>query len=159
MKHVKALALVLSLLFVVLVFAACDGGADGSTDETTTEEPDVTIKVSMKVKDLDGNVVYDIPEYTYNGKPPTPIDLIDFYFYLESDEAVVIDEDGFLVAIGSIEAGTETSGDEKIITYWWWSLNGREATVDFSEYTVKDGDKIEYYLKRVSGDVTGGSKK
>ena len=127
MKYLKAAALILSLLFVVLALASCDGG---DTDaETTTEEPaDVTI---------------------------------DFYFYLESDnETVVIDEYGDLVVIGTVEAGTVSEeGKESYTTYWWWNLNGREATTDPKEYTVKDGDKIEYYLKRVSADVTGGKKK
>ncbi|MGI6167135.1 MAG: hypothetical protein ACOYIA_03245 [Eubacteriales bacterium] len=152
MKHVKALALVLSLLLVVLALASCNG-ENADTEETTTEELDVTIKVSMKVKDINGNVVYDIPEYTYNGKPPTAIDIIDLYFYLEKEETVVLDEYGDLMAIGSLEAGSETSGDKAVTTYWWWNLNGREATVSPKDYIVKDGDKIEYYLKFVSEET------
>ena len=137
MKYLKAAALILSLLFVVLALASCDGG---DTDaETTTEEPaDVTIKVSMKVKDIDGNVVYDIPEYTYNGKPPTPIDLIDFYFYLESDnETVVIDEYGDLVVIGGW-AGTVSKRKESYILVVEPQRRKRPQT---PRSTVKDGDK------------------
>ncbi len=155
MKYLKAVALILSLLFVVLALHACDGG-EGEA-ETTTEEPeDITIKVSLKVKDLDGNLVYDIPEYTYDGKPVNPIELIDYYFDIESEETVVIDEFGTLLAVGSVEAGTVSVVEEETYTtYWWWSLNGKESTVAPEEYIVKDGDKIEYYLKRVSGEVTG----
>lgn len=161
MKFTKLLALALSVLMVVCLLAACDKDGEGGDTTTTeaggSEAPDVTITVSIKVTDIDGNVVYDVPSYTYSGSAPTPIELIDDYFYMEKEnETVELDEFDDIVAIGSVEAGDVTSvnadTNETVTlytTYWWYKLNGRDSSVAMDEYTVQNGDSIEYYLKKV----------
>ena len=98
-------------------------------------------------------MVYDIPEYTYDGKPVNLIELID-YFDIESEETVVIDELAIFLAVGSVEAGTVSVVEEETYTtYWRWSLNGKNRRLP-QEYIVKDGDKInisQARIRRVTG--------
>lgn len=112
MKKTKILALILAAIFIALPLLSCDGngtGEDTSTDTSEETGANVTITVSMKVKNADGDVVYDIPSYVYNGEEPTIIDLIDYYFYMEMDPLYVdIDDEGgirTIVSIGEIESG------------------------------------------------------
>ena len=159
MKITKILALVLACLMVVCVFAACDNGDASSGDDSTTpadvEKTNVTIKVSIKVKDLNGKVVYDVPEYTYVGEAPNLIQLIDDYLYMEKNTEVGFDENDNLQSIGTVEAGEVTSHnaetDEDVVeytTYWWYTLNGKDGSTLLEEYIVQNGDAIEYYLTK-----------
>ena len=162
MKITKLLALIMACLMVVCAFAACDSGDDAGTADTTpadgaADAAEVTIKVSIQVKNIDGDVVYDVPEYTYKGKAPNLIQLIDDYLYLEEDTEVGYDEYDNLQSIGSVEAGEVTSHNadtnEDVVeytTYWWYELNGKDGSQSLEEYIVKDGDAIVYYLMKTS---------
>ncbi len=163
MKITKLLALVMACLMIVCAFAACDSGdGDGTADTTPADDAgdaaDVTLKVSIQVKNVDGKVVYDVPEYTYNGKAPNLIQLIDDYLYLEEDTEVGYDEYDNLQSIGTVEAGevtshnADTNEDEKFTTYWWYELNGKDGSTSLEEYIVKDGDAIVYYLRKTSAN-------
>lgn len=164
MKITKLLALVLACFMIVCAFAACDSG-DAAGDATTTpadgaaDAAEVTIKVSIKVKNIDGKVVYDVPEYTYKGEAPNLIQLIDDYLYLEEDTEVGYDEYDNLKSIGKVEAGEVTSHNadtnEDVVeytTYWWYTLNGKDGSKSLEEYIVQDGDVIEYYLNKTKAN-------
>ncbi len=164
MKIIKILTLIMAVLMLAFPLASCNNGGKEGNVTTAETAADVTIKVTMKVKDLSGKVVYDIPSYTYNGKAPTLIDIIDDYFYMETEnETVEIDDTNdirTIISIGSVSAGdvTGTTGgsDETTVlytTYWWYSLNGKEGTKGFDDYTVQNGDVIEYYLKKVTPET------
>lgn len=168
MKKAKIMALILAVLMIALPLISCDSGNTG--EDTDTEDngetgKDVTITVSMKVKDLSGKVIYEVASYTYSGEAPTPIDLIDDYFYMELDPlTVVIDETNdirTIISIGEVEAGEVTGesgipGETQVLytTWWWWNLNGKESTTSPDGYTVKNGDSIEFFLKKVSPETT-----
>lgn len=159
MKFTKIIALALSLIMVVAVLAACDkGGEDDTTtpaDGTTTADPaNVTIKVGIVVKDIDGNAVYETDSYTYIGKTPNLIKVLEDYLYMEKDIELVYDGIA-LSAVGSVEAGAVTShdndsGEDKVVynTYWWYKINGKDGSLAPDEYIAKDGDKIEFYLAK-----------
>ena len=158
MKITKVLALVLACFMIVCAFVACDSGdaqGDGDTTPADSDNADVTIKVSIKVKDLEGNVVYDVPEYTYVGEAPNLIELIDDYLYIEHETEVGFDENDNLQTIGTVEAGEVTSHNDETnedvveyTTYWWYTLNGRDGSQLLEEYIAQDGDVIEYYLAK-----------
>jgi len=159
MKITKILALVLACIMVVCMFVACDNGDAQGDDATTTPadgaSTEVTIKVSIKVKDLDGKVVYDVPEYTYVGEAPNLIELIDDYLYIEHETEVGFDENDSLQSIGTVEAGEVTSHNDETnedvvmyTTYWWYTLNGKDGSQMLEEYIVQNGDAIEYYLAK-----------
>ncbi len=172
MKKTKILALILAAIFIALPLLSCDGngtGEDTSTDTSEETGANVTITVSMKVKNADGDVVYDIPSYVYNGEEPTIIDLIDYYFYMEMDPLYVdIDDEGgirTIVSIGEIESGevmgTSAGSEVEEVLYttlWWYNLNGREGTALLDNYIVKNGDAIEFYLKKVSSSSDTSKK-
>ena len=159
MKTTKVLALILACFMIVCCFAACDNGnAQGNNDTTPADDAntDVTIKVSIKVKDLDGKVVYDVPEYTYVGEAPNLIELVDDYLFIEHETEVGFDENDNLQSIGTVEAGEVTSHNDETnedvveyTTYWWYTLNGRDGSQLLEEYIVQDGDAIEYYLVKM----------
>jgi hypothetical protein len=168
MKLVKILAIFLTVLMMAIPLVSCNKGGNGNdtSNETSAETvADVTLTVSIKVKDLSGKAVYDIASYTYSGKAPTIIDLIDDYFYMESEkETVEIDDAGgirTIISIGSVNAGevtgTKAGSDETSVlytTFWWYTLNGKDGSKDLDEYIVQNGDKIEFYLKKVNTDTT-----
>lgn len=168
MKLAKALAIFLAVLMMALPLVSCDKGGNGNdtNNETSAETvADVTLTVSIKVKDLSGKAVYDIASYTYSGKAPTLIDIIDDYFYMESEtETVEIDDAGgirTIVSIGTVNAGevtgTKAGSEESSVlytTYWWYTINGKDGSKDLDEYIVQNGDKIEFYLKKVTTDTT-----
>ena len=154
MKFTKILSLVLAILMIACVFVACDNSnadenkADGSESET----PKATVTVSMKVKDFEGEVVYDIESYTYPGDSITAAEIIEDYFYMEvENESVEIDEVGNIMTIGSIESGEVTleSGSTKTF-YWWYSVNGKDGTTAMYEYVVNDGDALVFYLREAA---------
>lgn len=159
MKLTKILAIILSCCMLVCVFASC--GSDGSGDSTTTpadgesESADVKLTVTIKVLDADENVVYETENYSYSGKAPNLIDLIEDYLDMEHETVADYDEYGTLSAIGSVEAGEVTSHDDNTnedvtlyTSFWWYRVNGKDGTDMMEEYAVKDGDVIEYYLSK-----------
>lgn len=159
MKLTKILAIILSCCMLVCAFVSC--GSDGNGDDTTTpaegenEAADVKLTVTIKVLDADENVVYETENYSYSGKAPNLIDLIEDYLYMEHETSADYDEYGTLSAIGSVEAGEVTSHDDNsnedvtlYTAYWWYKINGKEGADMMEEYTVKDGDVIEYYLAK-----------
>ena len=159
MKLTKILAIILSCCMLVCAFASCGGNNDGG--DTTTpadgegEAADVKLTVTIKVLDADANVVYETENYSYSGKAPTLIDLIEDYMDMEYETVVDYDEYDSLSAIGSVEAGVVTSHDDNTnedvtlyTAFWWYRVNGKEGTQMMEEYVVKDGDVIEYYLAK-----------
>ena len=155
MKLAKILSLVLAMLMLVLVFVACDkSGDENPADDSGTEAPstDVTVTVSMKVKDAKGEVAYDLEAYKYTGDPISAAEIIEDYFYMEVEtESVEIDEVGNLITIGSVESGEITDEDGKTKTvYWWYSINGKDGTTAMYEYIVQDGDDIVFYLREAT---------
>ncbi len=159
MKLTKILAIILSCCMLVCAFASC--GGDGNGDATTTpaegesEAADVKLTVTIKVLDADANVVYETENYSYSGKAPSLIDLIEDYMDMEHEAIVDYDEYDTLSAIGSVEAGEVTSHDDNTnedvtlyTAFWWYRVNGKEGSDMMEEYTVKDGDVIEYYLAK-----------
>lgn len=155
MKFTKILSLVLAMLMLVCVLVACDkGGEENPADDSGTEAPstDVTVTVSMKVKDAKGEVAYDIESYKYTGDPISAAEIIEDYFYMEVEtESVEIDEVGNLITIGSVESGEITDADGKTKTvYWWYSINGKDGTTAMYEYIVQDGDAIIFYLREAA---------
>ena len=154
MKFAKILSLVMAMLLLVCVFVACDkNGDENPADDSGTDAPstDVTVTVSMKVKDVKGEVVYDIEAYKYTGAPITAAGIIEDYFYMEVEtESVEIDEVGNLVTIGSVESGEITEDDKTKTVYWWYSVNGKDGTAAMYEYIVQDGDAIIFYLREAT---------
>lgn len=159
MKLTKILAIILSCCMLVCAFVSC--GGDGNGDATTTpaegegETADVKLTVTIKVLDADANVVYETENYSYSGKAPNLIDLIEDYLDMEHETVADYDEYGTLSAIGSVEAGEVTSHDDNTnedvtlyTSFWWYRVNGKDGTDMMEEYAVKDGDVIEYYLSK-----------
>lgn len=159
MKLTKILAIILSCCMLVCAFASC--GSDDSGDSTTTpadgegDAADVKLTVTIKVLDADENVVYETENYSYSGKAPNLIDLIEDYLDMEHETVADYDEYGTLSAIGSVEAGEVTSHDDNTnedvtlyTSFWWYRVNGKDGTDMMEEYAVKDGDVIEYYLSK-----------
>ncbi|MBQ9080270.1 MAG: hypothetical protein IJY27_04275 [Clostridia bacterium] len=159
MKLTKILALILACCMIVCTLVACGGdgnntGGDTSDDASGGDEADVTLTVSIKVYDADNKVVYENESYTYKGKAPTVIELIDDYLLIEGGDATLdYDENGNLSSIGIVEAGVVTSHNsetnedvELYTTYWWYRLNGKEGSDAMEEYIVQNGDAIEYIL-------------
>lgn len=157
MNMKKLLALLLSVLMLVFMLASC-GGNGGKDNVTTPAQSDTekTVKVSMKVKDLSGKVVYDIPEYTYSGDQPYPLYILEDYFYMEEgdEDAVQYEEVAGtvrIISIGTINAEelveTNAEGNAVGSVYWWWRLNGKDVeNQGLDDYEVKNGDVIEFYL-------------
>lgn len=154
MKFTKILSLVMAILLLVCVFVACEKtGDENPADDSGTEAPstDVTVTVSMKVKDIKGDVVYDIESYKYTGDPITAAGIIEDYFYMEMEtESVEIDEVGNIITIGSVESGEITKDDQTKTVYWWYSVNGKDGSTAMYEYIVQDGDAIVFYLREAA---------
>lgn len=142
MKFTKIVAVALACLMLALCCVACDSGDDQGAETTTPvagESTDVVLKVAIVVKDLEGKVVYETEEYTYSGKAPNLVELIDDFIYMEYENIqVTYDELDNLQAIGTVEAADGA--------YWWYKLNGRDGSTALNEYIVQNGDSIEYYL-------------
>lgn len=155
MKLKRLLAFILSALTLVFILASCDGNG-GNTAETTTAAPEVTVTVSIVVKDIEDKVVYEVPEYTYKGTSPTPMTLLDFCMFVELEKEVVKDEYDEIISIGDVTKsdimGTDASGAEVVLknTYWWYTVNGKRSDKGMDEYVVKSGDKIVFYLEKTN---------
>ena len=76
---------------------------------------------------------------------------------MDMEHEAIVDYDDYdtLSAIGSVEAGEVTSHDDNTnedvtlyTAFWWYRVNGKEGSDMMEEYTVKDGDVIEYYLAK-----------
>lgn len=155
MKFTKILSLVLAILMLVCVFVACDNSGDeNQADDSGSDvsNNDVTVTVSMHVKNIDGEIVYDIESYTYTGDPISVAGIIEDYFYMEvENESVEIDEIGNIISIGSVGSGEITLGSGSTKTaYWWYSINGKDGSTAMYEYMVKDGDAIIFYLREAA---------
>ena len=114
-----------------------------------------TLNYYFWAEDADENVVYETENYSYSGKAPNLIDLIEDYLDMEHETVADYDEYGTLSAIGSVEAGEVTSHDDNTnedvtlyTAFWWYRVNGKDGTDMMEEYAVKDGDVIEYYLSK-----------
>lgn len=154
MKLIKILAAGLALVMLTFGLVACDNGSNTPADSTTVSD-NVSIDVGIKVLDESGKAVYEIEKYHYTGKAPNVIVLLEDYLYIEKDATLQYDEYGNLTGIGSAEVGevTEKDGDTDMVlytTYWWYRINGKDASKSMEEYIVQNGDAIEVYMAKKS---------
>ncbi len=129
MKNFRIFALVMAILCVAMVFAACGPKA-------------IVANTTIKIADADGNSVA-AGIVTVEHAEPTVMMAIE-QFLVEQD--ITFKEDSYgnsIVAIGDIDYSDADSE-----YYWTFKLNGQTVSTGMAVQAVADGDVIDVYCEK-----------
>ena len=155
MKITKILSIFLAVALLVASLSSCVGFATAQKEkEWKIINLSVAVKYLIYVDSSHADIVdaeFGEEKYEFEYAPvdiptPTALDVLEDYAYLEYDYKLVLDGEGNLQSVGDFTSGTYTYNEVEYGASWILNVNGIDQEGKMSDYKVKEGDNIIFYL-------------
>lgn len=154
MKITKIISILLAIVMLSATLSSCVGFA---TAEKKAEWIPITLNVAVKYliddtdsnpREVDANFAEQNYVFEYNPADmpnPTALDVLEDYAYLEYDYKLTV-SDGDLKSVGTFTSGSYVYEEVEYASSWVLNINGADYDGKMSDYLVKEGDTIIFYL-------------
>lgn len=148
MKILKVISSVLVAVMLACTFISCNNGTGNEEGTTGESVSDISVTVSLKIKDKDGKIIEEATDYVYTGPKATVFNILEDYCTIEKGIEFVA-ENGTVKTIGEYSADSE---------YYWafWKGTANDGSVvdnqTMSEFEIADGEGFTVFLRPLAGD-------
>ncbi|KXT77125.1 Additional lipoprotein component of putative cobalamin ECF transporter [Streptococcus sp. DD10] len=119
------------LVLALVTLGACATSNSTNSSQSTSSSHISELKATVTIKESEDKVTKKEVNFTDS---QTVMDMMKSEFKIE-------ETNGLITSINGV------SQDQSKNTYWMYTVNGKMAEKGASETTLKNGDKVEFYLQ------------